>query len=284
MKRDIPRMSGIYQILCVPTGKIYIGSAVDIHARWHNHRLTLRRGKHRNPHLQAAWNLYGEDNFAFTVLEVVNRHELLSVEQKWLDRTHCTDRAIGFNIYPIAGSPGETHARVWHGFIDPGGNEVTISNLHEFCRLQNLDHPSMIRLAQGKSKLKSYKGWTHGNSVRKRPYIKTYEGFVDPHGRIVVSITNLAAFCREHGLDKTHMVAVAHGRLISHRGWTYDSGRKRISKIHKGFVSPTGEHIEITNLALFCREHKLNIAHMFDIKRGIRRSHKGWTWRASDEP
>jgi hypothetical protein len=34
----------------------------------------------------------------------------------------------------------------------------------------------MNRLAKGKSKLKSYKGWTPRNSVRQREYIKTYDG------------------------------------------------------------------------------------------------------------
>ena len=215
--------------------------------------------------------------------EVVSRDELLVAEQKWLDYTNCTDSAIGFNIYPIAGSPGQTHARVWHGFVDPDGNDVTISNLHEFCQVHSLGHPSMLRLAQGKSKLKSYKGWTHKNSVRKRPYTKTYEGFIDPHGSIIGSITNLAAFCREHGLDKTHMVAVAHGRLISHRGWTYHKGRRPVERLHLGFMSPEGEPVVITDLAAFCREHGLHPVHMHKLKNGKRKSHKGWTWRKPDE-
>ncbi len=282
MKSTPPHTSGICRILCVLTGKFYIGSATDIPARWHNHRLALRGGRHKNPHLQAAWNLYGEDSFAFTILEIVKRHELLAAEQKWRDRTRCTDSAIGFNIYPIAGSPGDQLAKTWHGFIDPTGNEVTISNLSEFCRLHNLDHPSMIRLAQGKSKLKSHKGWTHKNSVRKRPYTKTYVGFIDPQGSIVGPITNLAAFCREHGLDKTHMVAVAHGRLISHRGWTYHKGRKPVKRLHLGFVSPDGEPVAIVNLAAFCRKHDLHPVHMHRLKSGKQESHKGWTWRNPD--
>ena len=282
MKTTASRTAGIYQILCIPTGRFYIGSAVDIHARWHNHRLTLRRGRHRNHHLQAAWDLYGEESFVFSILEVVNRQDLLATEQKWIDHTNCTNRAIGFNIYPVAGSPGEARARMWYGFIDPGGNVVTISNLTEFCRLHNLDEPSMIRLSQGKSKLKSHKGWTHSNSVRKRPYIQTYDGFVGPRGCIVGPITNLAAFCRRHGLEKTHMVAVAHGRLISHRGWTYDKGRKPVERLQLGFVSPDGEPVVITNLAAFCQEYGLHPVHMHELKRGQRKSHKGWIWRKSD--
>ena len=33
--------------------------------RWKEHRRLLRRGKHCNPHLQYAWNKYGEDAFSF---------------------------------------------------------------------------------------------------------------------------------------------------------------------------------------------------------------------------
>ena len=106
--------------------------------------------------------------------------------------------------------------------------------------------------------------------------------FVDPQGSIVGSITNLAAFCREHGLDKTHMVAVAHGRLISHRGWTYHKGRKPVKCLHLGFVSPDGEPVAIVNLAAFCRKHDLHPVHMHRLKSGKQESYKGWTWRNPD--
>jgi hypothetical protein len=63
-----PRSPGIYQILCIPNGKIYIGSAIDLRARWEQHRHSLRRRDHRNRHLQQAWDKYGESNFEFSVL------------------------------------------------------------------------------------------------------------------------------------------------------------------------------------------------------------------------
>jgi len=168
-----PRSSGVYQIRCIPTGKVYIGSAVDLQHRWEQHRRSLRRDDHRNIHLQYAWDKYGEQNFEFSVLEFVEASDLLRAEQEWINRTGCADRNVGFNIYDVAGSPGDINAQVWEGFIDPDGNEVTITNLQEFCRQHGLDHSSMIRLAGGQSKLKSYKGWTHQNSPRQREYVKT---------------------------------------------------------------------------------------------------------------
>lgn len=288
VKTSPPHTSGVYQILCVSNGKIYIGSAVQMCSRWDQHCHSLRRGNHRNIHLQRAWDKYGEANFEFAVLETVEPSYLLVAEQSWIDKTGCTDRSIGFNIYDTAGSPGDTFAQTWEGFVDPDGNEVTITNLFAFCRQNSLDWPSMHRLASGKSKLKSYKGWTHRNSVRKREYVKTYTGFITPNGQPAGPITNLAAFCREQGLDKTHMVAVAHGRIYSYRGWTYDNERESLTsaaspRTYTGFINPFGERVIISNLAAFCREHGLNRVHMYGLVSGKRKRHKGWTWRDDDE-
>ena len=252
--------------------------------RCEHHRSSLRRGDHRNAHLQAAWNKYGEDSFEFTALELLDPNDLLNAEQNWIDQTQSADREIGFNIYSIAGSPGDANAQIWEGFVDPNGNEVTIQNLFGFCRKNNLDFPSMHRLAKGESKLKSYKGWSHKNSVRQRDYIKTYEGFIDPNGNPVGPITNLAAFCRQNNLDNTHMVAVAQGRLYSHRGWTYENDRGNLGfKTYTGFINPDGNRIVITNLQAFCRENDLDVVHMRELISGKRKSHKDWIWDLDNE-
>ncbi|HXG67614.1 MAG TPA: GIY-YIG nuclease family protein [Blastocatellia bacterium] len=279
-----PRASGVYQILCIPTGKIYIGSTVDLRNRWRQHRWRLRRGDHQNIYLQHAWNKHGEASFEFSVLEYVDASDLLRAEQSWIDKTGRADKKIGFNISDVAGSTGDLHVQVWEGFINPDGNEMTIINLHDFCRRHGLDYPSMLRLAGGQSKLKSYKGWTHRNSIRKRDYVKTYDGFIAPDGRRVGPITNLAAFCREHGLDNTHMVAVMRGRLCSHRGWTYANGKQKLGpKTYTGFVKPDGQRVVITNLAAFCRENGLSPVRMHNLRSGKRKSYKGWKWREDNE-
>jgi len=139
---------------------------------------------------------------------------------------------------------------------------------------------AMSQLFKGQGKLKSHKGWTHVNSVRQREFIKTHEGFVDPSGQPVGPIRNLAAYCRDHGLDNTHMTAVARGRIPSHRGWTHVRGRKNLAAVvHKGFIAPGGAVVRITNLAAFCRACGLCLVHMHELKSGKRPSHKGWTWK-----
>jgi group I intron endonuclease len=120
---------------------------VNFRERWYRHRWSLNRGRHRNPHLQQAWVKYGEANFEFSILEFVERDHLLAAEQVWIDRTGCAERTLGFNAYDVAGSPGETNARDWEGFI-----------LDEFCRENGLHPVKMRHLKSGR--IQRYKGWT----------------------------------------------------------------------------------------------------------------------------
>ena len=63
------KFSGIYCIINTLNGKKYIGSSVNIYSRWLKHRATLRGNYHGNPHLQNAWNKYGEKSFHFFIVE-----------------------------------------------------------------------------------------------------------------------------------------------------------------------------------------------------------------------
>jgi group I intron endonuclease len=95
--------SGIYQILNVVTGKMYIGSALHIPKRFGDHKRNLRTSRHANTKLQHSWNKYGESAFTFSELEIVaSRHDLIVREQHWIDTINAV--ADGYNILPIAGS------------------------------------------------------------------------------------------------------------------------------------------------------------------------------------
>lgn len=76
---------GIYKIINVVNNKFYIGSAVNLRKRKARHFSELRTGKHKNRHLLAAWNKYGEQAFIFVVVEPVeDRARLLEAENRWL--------------------------------------------------------------------------------------------------------------------------------------------------------------------------------------------------------
>jgi hypothetical protein len=211
--------------------------------------------------------------------ELVRPSWLLATEQSWLDKTNSIDPNIGFNILPRALSSASVAVQARKGFFDPSGRPVTIKNLHEFCRENRLNFTAMLQLYHGRSKLKSHKGWTHKNSVRIRDYIKTHTGFINPYGKPIGKITNLHEFSRRRGLTASHMIAVAHDRIRSHRGWTHLHGRERLTpKIFSRFIRPDGRRTVIINLSRLCRENGLSVVHMHNLKSGIRRIHKGWTW------
>lgn len=96
--------SGIYRILNLINGKFYIGSAVYFAKRWAEHRRRLRKGIHSNLHLQAAWNLYGERVFEFSIIERIKKDFLLEREQYWIDLLDATNPDKGYNVCKTAGN------------------------------------------------------------------------------------------------------------------------------------------------------------------------------------
>lgn len=86
------RTAGVYCIRNTVTGRVLLGSSVNLHGPFNRHRTELRLGSHRCPALQADWNRLGEDAFAFEVLDAVpaelaglERDEALrQLEKKWL--------------------------------------------------------------------------------------------------------------------------------------------------------------------------------------------------------
>lgn len=64
----IIKESGIYKILNIITRDYYLGSAVNMHVRWGQHRRELRKNLRGNTHFQNAWNKYGEQAFEFSVV------------------------------------------------------------------------------------------------------------------------------------------------------------------------------------------------------------------------
>lgn len=92
--------SAIYRIRNLINGHEYVGSAANLAKRWREHKRQLRRNKHHSLYLQRAWNKYGDSNFAWEIVEYVEKPEQLLIrEQYWLD----TIKPV-YNICKIAGS------------------------------------------------------------------------------------------------------------------------------------------------------------------------------------
>lgn len=100
---------GIYKITCLCNNKFYIGSSVELEYRIKAHLGLLRKNKHRNKYLQAAYNKYGENNFTVECIEAcpvtTTQDEVILLEQKYLDNLTPWNNDIGFNMAEKAYCP-----------------------------------------------------------------------------------------------------------------------------------------------------------------------------------
>jgi len=95
---------GIYKILNTVNGRYYIGSTtMRAYKRIQHHYEMLKVGKHKNKHLQNAWNLYGTDAFQFIVEENLEKPDCLKREQELIDQEGVENL---YNVNPLAsGTP-----------------------------------------------------------------------------------------------------------------------------------------------------------------------------------
>lgn len=92
--------SGIYAIVS-PSGKRYVGQAVNIAKRWKEHKSGLRAGKHHCSGLQNAYYKYGEA-LDYVVLELCSRErDTLTAREQFHMDSSCTGL---YNSAPAAGS------------------------------------------------------------------------------------------------------------------------------------------------------------------------------------
>lgn len=91
--------AGIYSIENTDSGKVYIGSSINISRRIGEHLRMLHRGEHENKYLQAAWNKYGESKFTFNIKFFCEISELIEQEQKFIDAY--TEKMGWRNLYNL---------------------------------------------------------------------------------------------------------------------------------------------------------------------------------------
>src|ERR1035441_5309319 len=95
--------SGIYRIINTQNGQYYIGSAIRLAKRRTTHFSHLRRNKHSNMYLQRSYNMYGEQSFAFDIIEYCEKERLIEREQFWIDSYKISGKNL-YNLSPTAGS------------------------------------------------------------------------------------------------------------------------------------------------------------------------------------
>lgn len=186
-------MGHIYQIRNLTNNAVYIGSVLKRNPqdRWMRHLKDLRNKRHHSPHLQRAWNKYGETNFVFEILKTVSGNPLLD-EQFYLD-----DRRKNFPShlnYNVCWKAGNCEGRKWSKEM-----RKKLSTAHRGMR------------PTPDAKLKQQASWA---AKCRHPY-----SFTSPNGIVHDNIRNLRAFAREHILDARSLALLHRGSIHYFKGW-----------------------------------------------------------------
>lgn len=96
-------MIGIYKIVNMNNGKVYVGQSNDIEKRRLQHFTALDAGKHENKTMQTDYNR-SREKWVFAILEECPL-SLLNVREKyWIDYYHSADPVHGYNLTKGGGS------------------------------------------------------------------------------------------------------------------------------------------------------------------------------------
>ena len=256
----LPNAPGIYQITCVPTGKIYVGSAVNLRRRWREHVLLATKGAHKSPYFQKAWNKYGAESFTIAVLELCDRNQLIEREQCYLDTLRPYDRSIGFNVAQRAGSTlgrvasAETRAKIGEANRKRTVSETTRQRMRE-------KRPS----EETRAKMSiAHIGLTHSDVTKAK--MRTYKPTEQTLNKLRAlrhsdETRNKISQSKQ---GKPRSPQVVEGMFKRHA-----NNRHRVIHIASGEIC-------IVHLPTFCKEHNLSYDAMTHTITGRNKQHQGY--------
>lgn len=256
--------AGIYRITNVVNGKFYIGSSVYLASRRRGHFHHLRHGTHKNPHLQSAYNKYGEAAFRWDVISIIeDANTLIAAEQAAIDemRPH-------YNICEVAGRP-------------PMGRVVSEKTRQLISQANKGRKPT----AEQRAKMSAAQaGRTHAAAARQKISLARRGTGNGMHGKRHTdeAIAKIAAASRAR-LDRPETQAA----LSLGRGWNKgvpfpEASRRKMSdaKPKRPVVRTdpsTGAtvHYECASAA---KSDGFHSSHIGQCCAGKRRLHKGYSW------
>jgi group I intron endonuclease len=221
---------GVYKIECFKNHKIYVGASTNLAGRKRQHFSDLRLHKHANPRLQKDFDLFGEREFVFLILEVhVPVGKLLEREQHWIDLLkpeYNAELKAGFSVAhnsdpEVRSKISATMKEVWQ---DPEYKQNFI-NKRKGVPLPKLK--GRVFSEETKQKIRE-SGSGEKNHNYGKPRCQSfldkmrneYPGAISPDGVVYSPIVGLKKFCEEHGLDSGQMSRVLNGTAKTHKGWT----------------------------------------------------------------
>jgi len=284
---------GIYKIINIDNGRIYIGSTSRFKTRAYSHSNNLKANRHLNKFMQSDFNKTGADSFLFEVLEVVvgDKQERLDREQFYIDQWYDNQK----NCYNLAKEAKDTRGGTRNKKqID----HTTDGRCKPFTEERLAQHSAKLKetwqdpVLKESSRQNAIKQWSK-HSANITVTNKTT-------GEKVVIDGSIRQFCLDKGLSYKAFHQLVKGKIKSSGGWfigetepEYISQkgqvRKPLSKEHREkiaggrymgikLVNEQGAEIILgNNIKQQCRELGLCYSTLLKVLNGICYSVSGYT-------
>lgn len=232
------KISGIYCIENKINGKKYIGLSNNIYKRWSYHLEDFEAHRHKNIHLQRAWNKYGEKNFEFSIIERCTLDQLCEREVYWIDYYKSFD--FGYNM-TRGGLCPDLYAKYTKKEKSEKYNCIRGENNH-FAKLKESDVFDIILLLQDDCSLISiankyhvhiatismiylHKTWKHLTDgitfVNISHYNRKSVDMYSLDGQLLKTFKTMTLAAKEINVDVRSVSAVCNGKNKTLKGYIW---------------------------------------------------------------
>ena len=264
----------IYKSTNKINNKVYIGFTNDFPQRIREHKYASTR---RSNKFYTAIKKYGWDNFSWEIIyqSLDKEHCSCVMEPQFIMEFNSFGRkSDGYNL-TIGGEAGagEYNSKDWI-VTTPEGIEITVTNLNQFCKLNNLASSGLGEVA--KHKRQHYKNWKCRYAYQEKPKTKEiiYKYICTDVDGFEYNVEKLTGFCRQRGLFASGMLHVVKGIVPSYKGWTCRKYGEDVMKFAHDdtpkfkITSPKADVIYVKYLKNFCVENQISYHKMSRISSG----------------
>ena len=298
--------SGIYLIRNRASGAYYLGRAQSTSTRLSHHRSALRNRRHKNAHLQTAWDKYGEDAFEFVTLYFCPMQDLVAEEQRWLNMIVGRSECYNLHEQAVGGLSNVPEVREKHR-----------RNVQDVARRKREDPALRARMAEYARRTAKTPEWRRAilEGIQRRqsnPEWRTsikalasrnkadptwpdkialgqrrhrgmnLPSFISPEGVAYHDVPNVTRFALQQRLSRGFLGQLLAGKLDQYRGWRIwpirTPLRRRNGKPLPSLRAPDGTtYNNIFDLPKFCGEYGLQEPSISLVLSGKASHHHGWT-------